>query len=231
MKKNLLVIGLALLTSITIYAQTNVIGFSDSSLGQNAYTFGTTNLLATPSYGTPVQQYGKPPSPSWNGNVPVYRFLSVTSDLSSSVLTIYYANYSTPILNTNLGTNIFVGTTNGLTLGSPIVIQHQGGATAEPRILNSIAMYSTNVSYNPYNSYYTTNYTWTVAVNNSLTNSASAGDTLYQYAVKGVIPVGATNLTLGPGADMIIGQFQTPTLFSINYTSKGQINLISGITQ
>ena len=226
--KNLLV-GLALLSSVTI-ASAQVKqqpAFSAGAGSTGSYTFGTTNFVAVDATGIGIGNTGA--SSGYVQDTPAATYASVTSDLAGSKFTLWYANSSgQAITATNTTTSLSVNSTNGLTVGNPVVINHASGIV-EARILSNATATSSNVLTSalfPYT--VTTNFTYTLVVNAAPTYAAIPGDQVFGYSIQGSIPVGSATLTVGPAPYVLVGQFQTPMLTSINFTSAGQINLITG---
>jgi hypothetical protein len=230
MKKTLFVIGLAIVASITSYAAQP---FSVGAGSTATATFGTTNFLAIDDTGSyALAGYPIGGVPTQVQNTPIITYLNAQSDLATSKLTLWYsAGNPQAAINTNTTTSLVLNGTNGIVAGLPVVIAHTTGI-CEPRIASSIST-TPVVSTNTYYPYATvTNYTYTVVVNAAPTYTVNIGDQVTGYAQQALINWGAsTNSLNGYGAPLLAGQYQVPMLVSLNYTSAGGFNIVSGIFQ
>ena len=231
-------IGLVLAASVTlIQAQTKQA--PAFSVGLNSYyTFGSTNFVAAAATGNAVV----------NGqamNTPAVTYLNASSDLKTASLVLWYAGGVNAIVTSNSTTSFALSSQSGLVAGNPVVVAHTSTGTVEPRILSSITPVTntvtigTNITFNSYppglvtNISTTTTYTFTAVVNAALTNSTVAGDVMYGYSAQSTIPVstnsiGGYQVVAGPAPYILVGQFQTPLLLSIPYTTAGGINTLTG---
>lgn len=252
MKKILLLVGLAFLSSFTI---TNAQiepppgGYRVFSTGNStSYTFGTTNFAVVSSYfsGNSFSAYPLGTPNVANLGTPVVNFLSATSDLATAKITLWQcagsanssgsATFGNSVQATNSTTSLYLNTTNGVNVGQPIVIKHQGSTAQafdayDVRSVASITpTFTTNVSaVYPF----ATNVisVFTVVVNAAPTYTTSPNDVVFGYQLGPQIPIPAQTLTLGPAGTVLAGQYGVPLLLSLNFTSVGQFNIITGTYQ
>ena len=223
MKNRLLLIGLTLAASV-ILAQAQIAQHTAFSVGSSStgYTVGTSNFVVAAANGTTVNAQG------YGLNTPMATYVNAKSDLAGSVLTLYYAQGQSAVYATNSTTALYVNQTNGLNLNYPLVIAHAGGID-EIRIATAAVPYTTNSTVSPFFPYNTNSVvTWNVTLGAAPTYAALPGDQVYFYATQGTIPVGAATLTLGPAPYVLAGQFQTPLLLGLNFTTAGAINIVTG---
>lgn len=219
-------IGLAFLAGETSQAQ-----IAPPPAGYSAWTPVQTTLGTTNFYVVSKQGY--------NGSTPIFQYLNVTSDKSGSLFQDWWAQGTgNAILTTNVTTTIFVSTTNGINTLYPIVIAHNNpyapNDSYDVRFVTAVSaasLVSSNASpFYPYTVIGVTNYS--ITLNSAPTYVTTNGDSIYGYLVQSSVPVGAATLTLGPvsgGGGFLPGQYQVPALYSINFTSAGQINAGNGI--
>ena len=165
------------------------------------------------------------------GNQAICTYLNAKSDLAGSVVTIWgdanaggtnataiglFANSTTQvtmrIVWDSTGTNWVGGylVTNGLTLGDPVIIRHLANDNYEVRVVTAIT--ATNIT-----------------VNTAPTTAVANGDLMYPMVPVGTITLGANTLALGPGNLIATGSPNCPFMLSVNYTSAGNIQAMSGM--
>ena len=218
----LILLCAALLWGITAQAQYALNAWSTSSgnsnsIGSGAYLWGTTNFAVGSIY-------------SASGRQATATFLSATSDLLGANVTIWQdprygtnspgimvvSNSTTTIqLQTrydSTGTNVVASDTNSLVLGKPIIIRHVSTEQYELRAIATITA---------------TNFTVNAAPYNAIAN----GDLVYPLTQAASIPCGSNTITIGPGSIIAAQTPLAPFAASVNLTTSGSINNLSGIYQ
>ena len=203
-----------LLIPVLCFGQSAVSAFTAG----NSYTFGTTNFAVGSIF-------------SANGNTPVLTYLNASTDLGSAACTFWKATNPTnapgvPCLSNTTtvvyiqgifdttGTNLTTGVnTNNFAANNPVVIRHIATDTYEVRLVSAMG-------------------TNQITLNAAPTTTVANGDMMYGYSIAASIPPpgggSTTNLTLGPAHFIAAGSKNAPMLVSINFTTAGKVNCISG---
>ena len=225
MKKLIAIIGLACLVSVTSQAQVRPVpAFSAGSLSSSTNTYNGTNYVAIDDTGSGVTSTGL------SQNTPSVSYINAQSDKAASQFVLWQAIGNPVVVVSNTTTSLYVSGTNGLTAGYPIVISHVNSPIVEPRWVTAISTSATNQVISPLFPYSTnTTYQYVLTINQSTLNTTATGDGVYSYSPAASIAWGAATNSVGPASDILVGQFQTPLLVSLPFTTAGSINAVSGI--
>lgn len=140
---------------------------------------------------------------------PVLQYLSASSDLSTSKVTIYTAGPSVLVTGTSAasGTNIVTaGGTNTFTTGDVIVLRSVGADLYQKTTVGVVT--ATNIT-----------------TGSALTRALSAGDVLYKMTADATIPVGAA--TVSVLGDSYAGGLGGPLLFICDGTTNARLNTVT----
>jgi len=194
--KYLIIIALVL-GAISSKAQTGFPAFAAGGTRQNG-----TNFVVVPSQTTlPNAQ-------------PLVTYLSATGTNTAAVLNFWFSTNQTKVLFTNNATTITVGSTNGFTANTVIVVQHSGLNALLDRVQYERLQVSSVANTNQ------------IVLVNAPLNTIQTNDVVYQETLMSSLPIGNATVTLtGPG--VVSGFRGKPWLIDEGGSTNTTINAIN----